>query len=234
MGNDYSKTNGVSSPAPSARSNSGSSVTSTTQRSRSASTSATETNPRYGANKGYMSPNSSKDQWLLSSDYNAGMQDLLTLVRAGRSSSVSSSSPMRGGGPLIGKDGKIVPLPSTIKASLISASSRDLLGAKSSSSSSDASNQGNNHHDTKNGSTNYDTNDKKQQQQHDDYPRAKSPAELEQVRRMMVMLNELTLKDVQDECHPDVYECWKDVDADLDRVERELDDLLVTVKTSIL
>lgn len=37
---------------------------------------------------------------------------------------------------------------------------------------------------------------------------------------MMVMLNELTLKDVQEECHPDVYECWKDVDADLDRVER--------------
>ncbi|KAF9303337.1 hypothetical protein BGZ74_003981 [Mortierella antarctica] len=232
MGNDYSKTNGVSSAAPSARSNSGSSATSITQRNRSASTSATETNPRYGANKGHVSPNSGKDQWLLSSDYNAGMQDLLTLVRAGRSSSVSSS-PMRGGGPLIGKDGKIVPLPSTIKASLISASSRDLLGAKSTSSSSDTPNQGNNHHDTKNGSTNHDTNDKKQQQ-HDDYPRAKSPAELEQVRRMMVMLNELTLKDVQEECHPDVYECWKDVDADLDRVERELDDLLVTVKASIL
>ncbi|KAG0033887.1 hypothetical protein BGZ82_005955 [Podila clonocystis] len=203
MGNDYSKTNSVSSPAPSARSNSGSS--------------------------GYMSPNSGKDQWLLSSDYNAGMQDLLTLVRAGRSSSVSSSSPMRGGGPLIGKDGKIVPLPSTIKASLISASSRDQFGAKSTPSSPT---QGNNHHDTKNGSTNHNTNDKKQQ--HDDYPRAKSPAELEQVRRMMVMLNELTLKDVQEECHPDVYECWKDVDADLDRVERELDDLLVTVKSSIL
>ncbi|KAI9235192.1 MAG: hypothetical protein BYD32DRAFT_62942 [Podila humilis] len=237
MGNDFSKVNGVSSPAPSARSNSGSSITSITQRSRSASTSATETNTRY-ANKGYMSPNAGKDQWLLSSDYNAGMQDLLTLVRAGRSSSVSSSSPMRGGGPLIGKDGKIVPLPSTIKASLISGNSRDLLGAKS-TPSSDTPNHGNNnnnnnnsHHDTTN-TTNHDINDKKQLQ-HDDYPRAKSPAELEQVRRMMVMLNELTLKDVQEECHPDVYECWKDVDADLDRVERELDDLLVTVKASIL
>ncbi|KAG0339263.1 hypothetical protein BG000_002519 [Podila horticola] len=226
MSNDYSKTNGVSSPSPSARSNSGSSTTSIAQRNRSASTSATETSLRYGANKGRMSPNLGKDQWLLSSDYNAGMQDLLILVRAGRSSSVSSS-PMRGGGPLIGKDGKIVPLPSTIKASLISASSRDLLGGKSTPSSDT---HGNINDDTTT-PTNHDINDKKQ---HDDYPRAKSPAELEQVRRMMVMLNELTLKDVQDECHPDVYECWKDVDADLDRVERELDDLLVTVKTSIL
>lgn len=221
MSNDYSKTNGVSSPAPSARSNSGSSTTSIAQRNRSASTSATETSLRYGANKGRMSPSLGKDQWLLSSDYNAGMQDLLILVRAGRSSSVSSS-PMRGGGPLIGKDGKIVPLPSTIKASLISASSRDLLGAKSMPSSDT---HGNINDDTKN-PTNHDINDKKQQQ-HDDYPRAKSPAELEQVRRMMVMLNELTLKDVQDECHPDVYECWKDVDADLDRVERVCYDFLI-------
>lgn len=130
---------------------------------------------------------------------------------------------MRGGGPLIGKDGKIVPLPSTIKASLISGSSRDLLGAKSTPSSDTPNHGNNNHHDTEI-TTNYDINDNKQQQQqqpqNDDYPRAKSPAELEQVRRMMVMLNELTLKDVQEECHPDVYECWKDVDADLDRVER--------------
>jgi len=28
------------------------------------------------------------------------------------------------------------------------------------------------------------------------------------------------LRDVQRECHPEVFECWRGVDADLDRVEK--------------
>jgi hypothetical protein len=28
------------------------------------------------------------------------------------------------------------------------------------------------------------------------------------------------LRDVQSECHPEVFECWKEVDADLDKVEQ--------------
>ncbi|KAF9923157.1 hypothetical protein BGZ65_009090 [Modicella reniformis] len=41
------------------------------------------------------------------------------------------------------------------------------------------------------------------------------------------------LRDVRNECHPEVFECWKEVDADLDKVERELDSLLATVKATI-
>jgi hypothetical protein len=28
------------------------------------------------------------------------------------------------------------------------------------------------------------------------------------------------LRDVRSECHPEVFECWREVDADLDKVER--------------
>ncbi|KAF9356774.1 hypothetical protein BGX26_004794 [Mortierella sp. AD094] len=168
-------------------------------------------------------------EWLLSSDYNAGMQDLLTLVRAGRSASVSSSSnsPMLLRGPLIGKDGKIVMLPSTIKASLLNNSNGN------SRSRSPSLSQLQDH---------LDTHQDKQGQQQDKYlnnddksnSNDKSRNNYERTRMMLMMLNELTLKDVQQECHPEVYECWKDVDADLDRVERELDELLVTVKASMI
>lgn len=180
------------------------------------------------------SPGGTNKEWLLSSDYNTGMQDLLTLVRAGRSSSVSSPSNssmhlLRGGlgaggaGPWFGKDGKVIALPSTIKASLLnnsnsrsqspsSPSSENgadymLRGKNSSSSLNNTRSNGGNHRST----TSNDSNDKSG---------SGGEKSEEQARMMLLMLNELTLKDVQQDCHPDVYDCWKDVDADLDRVER--------------
>ena len=226
---------GRSSPS-SLRSNSGASVTSVTSaRARSASASASTENSRLAQLNG------NGKEWLLSSDYNAGMQDLLTLVRAGRSTSVSSppsslssqggsSSPgatLRSGssgglnGPIFGKDGRIVALPSTIKASLlnskaaaaaaaaaVAATSRNRSGSLSQLDRSGRFGDNSNHHvgdSTSATGSEYGGNDVKNE---------------EQARMVLMMLGELTLKDVQQECHPDVYDCWKDVDADLDRVER--------------
>ncbi|ORZ16768.1 hypothetical protein BCR41DRAFT_55839 [Lobosporangium transversale] len=191
-------------------------------------------------NIGTASLNSSGKEWLLSSDYNAGMQDLLTLVRAGRSSSVSSLSgpPMhhfRGTSPLIGKDGKVVTLPSTIKASLINGSALNRNRSPSLPQLYEYSDT--QQHDKQLHSKDnillslYDNKHPNDNNNTNSYDRYRND---EQTRMMLMMLNELTLKDVQRECHPDVYECWKDVDADLDRVERELDELLVTVKASAL
>ncbi|KAF9130511.1 hypothetical protein BGX30_013469 [Mortierella sp. GBA39] len=249
----------AASTAANGRSNSGASNSSVTSaRSRSASASVVADSKPNGGRLAHNNSNSSNHservgtpsspggnkEWLLSSDYNTGMQDLLTLVRAGRSSSVSSPSNSSmhllrgvggvgagGAGPWIGKDGKLIALPSTIKASLLSNSNSrsqspsspssenggdSMLRGKNSSSS--LNNTRNNKSTTSN-----DNNDKS----------SGGEKSVEQTRMMLLMLNELTLKDVQQECHPDVYDCWKDVDADLDRVERELDDLLVTVKASI-
>ncbi|KAG0219793.1 hypothetical protein BGX33_000635 [Mortierella sp. NVP41] len=250
-------TSGRVSPAAGGRSNSGASVSSVTSaRSRSASTSVAEksrlnSNSSNGSSSSHTGSTGSAaggKEWLLSSDYNTGMQDLLTLVRAGRSSSVSSPGNssmhlLRGvggaggaGAGWIGKDGKLVALPSTIKASLLS-SSRSQSPSLSSPSTSESghdtsllhsknSNSRSNNNSNKNSSSNdNDTNDNKSGE---DVVKSE-----EQARMMLIMLNELTLKDVQQDCHPDVYDCWKDVDADLDRVERELDDLLITVKASI-
>ncbi|KAF9574832.1 hypothetical protein EC968_005310 [Mortierella alpina] len=236
-----SPANGVTDGGPaspvSIRSNSGASIHSTSSaRNRSASASSSTHN-------GAVSK-----EWLLSSDYNAGMQDLLTLVRAGRSSSVSSptnsSMLLRGvngmGGPLIyGKDGKIVALPSTIKASILSRSrspslsqlqqgGMDTPGGRGVGGGEDEINDQttfNDHHKT--------TSLKDYGHMRHQYDKNDKSKSAEETRMMLFMLNELTLKDVQQDCHPDVYDCWKDVDADLDRVERELDDLLVTVKASV-
>ncbi|KAG0044128.1 hypothetical protein BGZ90_008870, partial [Linnemannia elongata] len=253
------------SPAPSTaangRSNSGASISSVTSaRNRSASASAVADTKQVGGRLAHSNSNSSNHservatpsspggnkEWLLSSDYNTGMQDLLTLVRAGRSSSVSSPSNSSmhllrgvggvgagGAGPWIGKDGKLIALPSTIKASLLNNSNSrsqspsspssenggdSMLQGKSSSSSLNNTRNNNNNNNNKNTTSN-DNNDKSS-------GGGGGEKSEEQARMMLLMLNELTLKDVQQECHPDVYECWKDVDADLDRVERELDDLL--------
>ncbi|GJJ77884.1 hypothetical protein EMPS_10243 [Entomortierella parvispora] len=241
--NTISVTSGRASPA-SVRSNSGASVSSVTSaRARSASASAATESSRLAKLNG------NGKEWLLSSDYNAGMQDLLTLVRAGRSSSVSSQpSSSQGGstspgvtfrsgnsgglnGPIFGKDGRIVALPSTIKASLLN-SKAAAAAAAAAVASTNRNRSGSLSQLDRHGrlgdssglrlgdSTGSDdgTNDVKNE---------------EQARMVLMMLGELTLKDVQQECHPDVYDCWKDVDADLDRVERELDDLLVTVKGSV-
>ncbi|KAG0327190.1 hypothetical protein BGZ99_008171 [Dissophora globulifera] len=216
-----------------ARSTSGTSTAST--RNRSASTSVADTNNSSSrlaqlANSsknsstsslnsaGSSSSNGNSKEWMLSSDYNAGMQDLLTLVRAGRSSSVSSgvSSTTRLA-PLFGKDGKMLALSSTVKASLLSGNGS---GGMSPSLSA-----------------HLDTQEQEKQRQGGEYDNSdinNKRAKEEQTRMMLIMLNELTLKDVQEDCHPEVYECWKDVDADLDRVERELDELLVTVKASAI
>ncbi|KAF9114841.1 hypothetical protein BGX27_009678 [Mortierella sp. AM989] len=163
-------------------------------------------------------------EWLLSSDYNAGMQDLLTLVRAGRSPSMNSSnSPMLLRGPLIGKDGKIVMLPSAIKASLLGSNTHGISRSRSPSLSQLQEHLDAQSRRDKNLSEDDKSNNNNRIQNND-----------EQARMMLMMLNELSLKDVQQECHPEVYDCWKDVDADLDRVERELDELLVTVKASMI
>ncbi|KAF9584790.1 hypothetical protein BGW38_005161 [Lunasporangiospora selenospora] len=215
-----STASGRISPASSVRSNSPAvSASSPTgvSRLRSASTGST-TGSGMGGSK----------EWLLSSDYNTGMQDLLTLVRAGRSSSVSTPSGismMRGlgsagvGSPLIGKDGKIVALPSTIKASLLSKSSHGeiLRSMLPISSSHDDQNKDRGAGDDEGGDS-----EKGLVRSESSLKREKTRREEQQAatRMMLMMLNELTLKDVQQECHPDVYECWKDVDADLDRVER--------------
>ncbi|KAG0278025.1 hypothetical protein BGZ95_004863 [Linnemannia exigua] len=253
------------------RSNSGASISSiTSARNRSASTSHADSKPTSLSHSSSNSSNRSHSEravtpggkeWLLSSDYNAGMQDLLTLVRAGRSSSVSSPSNssmhlLRGaagsGNPWIGKDGKLVALPSTIKASLLnnnrsqspSSENENSTGLRGKSSSSSLNsrnnntsnsrnnnnNNNNNNSNSNNNNTSNDSNDKSGSGEDGGVDLVKNE---EQARMMLLMLNELTLKDVQQDCHPDVYDCWKDVDADLDRVERELDDLLVTVKASI-
>ncbi|KAF9911664.1 hypothetical protein EC991_002782 [Linnemannia zychae] len=236
------------------RSNSGASISSISSvRNRSASTSHAESKPTSLSHSNSNSSNRSHSErsitpggkeWLLSSDYNAGMQDLLTLVRAGRSSSVSSPSNSSmhllrgaagGGNPWIGKDGKLVALPSAIKASLLnnnrsqspSSESDNSTALRGKGSSSSLNSRNNNSSSKNNHSTSNDINDKSGTGVEDVIKNE------EQARMMLLMLNELTLKDVQQDCHPDVYDCWKDVDADLDRVERELDDLLVTVKASI-
>ncbi|KAG0366167.1 hypothetical protein BGZ54_005714 [Gamsiella multidivaricata] len=225
----------------SVRSNSAASISSiTSARNRSASTSVADNNNTSrlvhlthsnskNSSTTSLNSTSSKGEWLLSSDYNTGMQDLLTLVRAGRSSSVSSlpssGSSMR---PLIGKDGKIVALPSTIKASLLSSSSRGRSPSLSQLHQGYLDTQQEKQQGQK---QDFDQGDGENKQRNDSNDKT---AKDQQTRMMLMMLNELTLRDVQEECHPEVYDCWKNVDADLDRVERELDELLVTVKASIL
>ncbi|KAG0243313.1 hypothetical protein BGX31_010906 [Mortierella sp. GBA43] len=242
-----SPANGRISPIGGARPGSSGSVSSVgSARNRSASASAAESRLASMSNNSSttsLSSSSSNKEWLLSSDYNAGMQDLLTLVRAGRSSSMSSAGSGLGGmRPLIGKDGKIVALPSTIKASILSGSgsqvgNNHLLSRSRSPSLSQlqSDTQSQQKEQLSHDKNAYDDNKQSttaKGQSINDRNGAFSSRD-EQTKMMLMMLNELTLQDVKQDCHPDVYDCWKDVDADLDRVERELDELLVTVKTSV-
>ncbi|KAG0064008.1 hypothetical protein BGZ90_002412 [Linnemannia elongata] len=195
------------------------------------------------------------------------MQDLLTLVRGGRSSSVSTSAPSSlRGGFTFGKDGKIVqgPMSPTLQSRNRMFSSQ--TNSPTSSSSSLLYNNNNNitttnntHHykDTQaherhlddtttststSGTTsashndhvymttnNYNTIDgaaaedrigDDEGDQDDDEPR-------------IWIRTDRRLRDVRSECHPEVFECWREVDADLDKVERQLDSLLATVKAAI-
>ncbi|KAF9360283.1 hypothetical protein BGX26_009966 [Mortierella sp. AD094] len=209
----------------------------------------------------------SNDPWLLSSDYNTGMQDLLTLVRGGRSSSVSTSAPSSlRGGFTFGKDGRIIQPPSSTSSSptlpsrqrLLSLQSHSLPSSPPSSLSSlysstfknTTNNKDTQAHDyhTDDTNTNYTkmTNDNNKQQQqtnhltnnynmlddgtairHDEDDGA---ADFEP---RIWTRTDRRLKDVRSECHPEVFECWRIVDEDLDKVERELDSLLATVKATI-
>ncbi|KAF9175414.1 hypothetical protein BGX21_004587 [Mortierella sp. AD011] len=211
-----------------------------------------------------------KDPWLLSSDYNTGMQDLLTLVRGGRSSSVSTSAPSSlRGGFTFGKDGRIIQPPSSTSSSPTLPSRQRLLSLQSHSlpSSPPTSNSSLYSSTFKNTTNNKDTqahdhftddtninyakmtndnnNNNKQQQQtnhltndynmlddrttirHDEVDGA---ADFEP---RIWTRTDRRLKDVRSECHPEVFECWRIVDEDLDKVERELDSLLATVKAAI-
>lgn len=246
-----SPNSGRVSPAANGRSNSGASISSVTSaRNRSASASVVADSKPTGGRLVHSNSNSSNHservgtpsspggnkEWLLTSDYNTGMQDLLTLVRAGRSSSVSSPSNSsmhllrgvggvgaNGAGPWIGKDGKLIALPSTIKASLLSNSNSRSQSPSSPSSENGGDsmlrgkNSSNSLNNTRNNNNNKNTTSNDNNDKSSGGGGEKSE---EQTRMMLLMLNELTLKDVQQDCHPDVYDCWKDVDADLDRVER--------------
>ncbi|KAI8604694.1 hypothetical protein EDD21DRAFT_365539 [Dissophora ornata] len=211
------------------------------------------------------------DPWLLSSDYNTGMQDLLTLVRGGRSSSVGTGAPssLRGpGGITYGKDGRILPPPSSAPSSmnhptrqrLLSLqphnvpppSSHSLYNTKNTGGTNNTSlNNVNNNKDTQahdqhldetHTNSNYSTttNDKLHlttrnnnifnlatgnETIHEEDEESDEP--------MIWTRTERRLRDVQGECHPEVFECWKEVDAELDKVGRELDSLLATVKATI-
>ncbi|KAG0364001.1 hypothetical protein BG005_000033 [Podila minutissima] len=207
------------------------------------------------------------DPWLLSSDYNTGMQDLLTLVRGGRSSSVSHihsssslSSTHNSRGLVIGKDGKIVP--PAHQSTLSSPSSLSSLNSNISRNDGKV-HQLNNTKDTQSDERSFNTSNGRSPYEHYDdnnnhhqlrnepsspsasssptslntfnSSRAGSSAEKEQETSSSSRIwtrTDLRLTDVRRECHPEVFECWRDVDADLEKVERDLNSLLATVKAT--
>lgn len=198
------------------------------------------------------------DPWLLSSDYNTGMHDLLTLVRGGRSSSVSHihsssslSSTHSSRGLVFGKDGKIV---SPAHQSTLSSPS-SLSSLNSNISRNDGRGKAyqlNNNKDTQSDERSSNTsNGRGPYEQYDDNNnthqlrneplspsaspssptslntfnsgRAVSLAEQDQETSSSSRIwtrTDLRLRDVRRECHPEVFECWRDVDADLEKVER--------------
>ncbi|KAG0039250.1 hypothetical protein BGZ82_009096 [Podila clonocystis] len=191
------------------------------------------------------------DPWLLSSDYNTGMQDLLTLVRGGRSSSVSHihsssslSSTHSSRGLVIGKDGKIVP--PAHQSTLSSPPSLSSLNSNISRNEGRGKvHQLNNNikdtqsdersFNTSNGRSPYENYDDNNNHTHQ-LRRAGSLAEQDQETSTsssrIWTRTDLRLRDVRRECHPEVFECWRDVDADLEKVERDLNSLLATVKAT--
>ncbi|KAF9208030.1 hypothetical protein BGZ49_009982 [Haplosporangium sp. Z 27] len=251
-------------------------------RSRSASVSVAEisrrnsSSSRVGLATESTAPTSplspSNDLWLLSSDYNTGMQDLLTLVRGGRSSSVSTSAPSSlRGGFTFGKDGRIIQPPSSTSSSPTISSRQRLLSLQSNSSPSsppasisslysstfkntlntkdtqahdyhtDETNT--NHTKTSNDNNNNNNNNSNKQagQLTNGYNILDDGATIvpdddngsADFEPRIWTRTDKRLKDVRGECHPEVFECWRVVDEDLDKVERELDSLLATVKATL-
>ncbi|KAG0198014.1 hypothetical protein BGX28_008495 [Mortierella sp. GBA30] len=226
---------------------------------------------------------SQNEAWLLASDYNKGMQDLLTLVRGGRSSSVGTSAPStfrNGSGLMFGKDGRILQqqtatdypvrqrqlslqhTPSSQFATSVSTSASSSTSSLYNSKSNNikdthahdnhvnSSSMNNDHHHSNNKyqrqhhamNSNFNTiNESLEGEQEDiqgnqgeNQPDSSSSASVENgfVPRIWTRMDR-RLRDVQEDCHPEVFECWRGIDADLDRVERELDTLLATVKATV-
>ncbi|KAG0292893.1 hypothetical protein BGZ96_003542 [Linnemannia gamsii] len=234
-------------------------------RTRSASASVAEGGFRKGGHVASASESAvslshnQHDPWLLASDYNTGMQDLLTLVRGGRSSSVSTGAPSSlRGGFTFGKDGKIVqgPISPThhgrhrmfsSQANSPTSSSSSLLYNNTSNTSTT-----NHHHyhkdtpahdrhldDTTTTTTTTTTSSGTTSANHNDHVyltnnnynmidgAAAADDEVEQYygqdddEPRIWIRTDRRLRDVRSECHPEVFECWREVDADLDKVERE-------------
>ncbi|KAF9968236.1 hypothetical protein BGZ70_005626 [Mortierella alpina] len=242
-------------------------------RSRSASASVAETSrigssaassPRDALETSVATIPTQNEAWLLSSDYNTGMQDLLMLVRGGRSSSVGTSSPssMRSGnGLMFGKDGRIVQQPQRSQSPAQDPSypprTRQLSLPHNSTLSSlyNNSKPSNGHHALKDththdeahhqhahsssSSSNFYTIDEVGAEREQEDQEGLASASATSVSKngyydqRMWTRTDRRLRDVQRECHPEVFECWRGVDADLDRVEKELDSLLATVKAAV-
>ncbi|KAF9284273.1 hypothetical protein BGZ68_004811 [Mortierella alpina] len=241
-------------------------------RSRSASASVAETSrigssassPRDALESSIATTSTQNESWLLASDYNTGMQDLLMLVRGGRSSSVGTSSPSSlrsGSGLMFGKDGRIVqqqqqqrsqspaqeqPYPPRARQLSLQHNSihSSLYNSKPSHGNNtikDTHTHDEAHSKHAHGSSNFYTIDEvtAEREQEDQEGVAGSAAAaaasvtMKGYDQRMWTRTDRRLRDVQRECHPEVFECWRGVDADLDRVEKELDTLLATVKATV-
>ncbi|CAO3572083.1 unnamed protein product [Mortierella alpina] len=237
-------------------------------RSRSASASVAETSrigssassPREALETSAATTPTQNEAWLLSSDYNTGMQDLLMLVRGGRSSSVGTSSPSSirsGNGLMFGKDGRIVqhqqrsqspaqdpaypprarqlslPHNSTLSSLYNSKPSNGHRTLKDTHTLDEA------HNKHAHGSSNFYTIDEVAAEREQEDQEGLAGASAASVTKngyydqRTWTRTDRRLRDVQRECHPEVFECWRGVDADLDRVEKELDSLLATVKAAL-
>ncbi|KAG0047459.1 hypothetical protein BGZ83_007473 [Gryganskiella cystojenkinii] len=258
-------------------------------RSRSASTSVAEISRpgSHSSTRGPASPGANghhgQDPWLLKSDYNKGMQDLLTLVRGGRSSSFSlqshkfsnSSAPpsLRGSNtstPTTSRANRQLPMsapsshqasPAHSHASLYNnlnnhtpSNSNSNLHQRNSTKDTPAHDNNNNKNtldDINNNTTFINDNNT-----HSNTTSGEDDADLAAIISTSLasssFLNSTStnnnhsnnnwsriwprtdkrLWDVREECHPEVFECWQGVDADLDKVEKELDSLLATVKAA--
>ncbi|KAG9068623.1 hypothetical protein KI688_010899 [Linnemannia hyalina] len=239
-------------------------------RTRSASASVAEGGFRKGghvasASESAVSSQNQHDPWLLASDYNTGMQDLLTLVRGGRSSSVSTSAPSSlRGGFVFGKDGKIVQGP---MSPTHHGRNRMFSSQANSPTLSSSSLLYNNNNITTNNSTHHYKDTQAHERHLDDTTTTSTSGttsanhndhvymttnnyntidgaaaedrlgddegELDDDEPRIWIRTDRRLRDVRSECHPEVFECWREVDADLDKVERQLDSLLATVKAAI-
>ncbi|KAG0218101.1 hypothetical protein BGX31_011694 [Mortierella sp. GBA43] len=204
-------------------------------RSRSASTGMAETSTsRLGLHGSYASESAAdmpisptRSAWLLTSDYNKGMQELLTLVRGGRSSSVSSTA--------ISMDTQQQAHDQNLDDFTPDSNNSNNIINTNSSMANDKNNMimtlttpttTTTTPTTPNHNVNFNTIEEEEEEGEEE------PSN--NVRPMMWLnRSDRRLRDVQNDCHPEVFECWKEVDADLDKVEKELDSLLATVKATI-